>query len=95
MTKLTETQKLIAAECDAVKELLLQKNREYGNSAMEPVGVFSQLSAVEQIQVRIDDKLKRIQNTRQMNPDEIQIHEDTEQDLIGYLILMRVARRMR
>lgn len=91
--KKSDPQKLIAEECDAVKELLLAKNREYGNSALEPIGVFSAFDATEQIEVRIDDKLKRIQTTRDM--DSTAIHEDTEQDLIGYLILLRVARRLR
>jgi len=84
-------QKLITQECDAVKELLLAKNREYGNSALEPIGVFSGASAEQQIDVRIDDKLKRIQTTRNINS--LQVHEDTEMDLIGYMILKRVARR--
>lgn len=83
---------IIAAECDAVKELLLIKNREYGNSALEPINVFSCDDAENQLRVRIDDKLKRIQTTRSISP---QIHEDTEQDLIGYLILLRVARKVR
>ena len=83
---------MIAAECDAVKELLLAKNREYGNSAFDPIGIFSRADAVAQIEVRIDDKLKRIQTTRGMS--DVTIHEDTEQDLIGYLVLLRVARKM-
>jgi len=88
--KLTRVQQLIVDECRSVADLLLAKNREYGNSAMEPIGVFSGLTAEEQIAVRIDDKLKRIQTTREM--DDTEIHEDTELDLIGYLVLMRVAR---
>lgn len=92
---LTEVQQMIVDECDSVKELLLAKNREYGNSALEPLGVFAGgLNAQEQIAVRIDDKLKRIQTTRSMSPDDIKVHEDTEQDLLGYLVLMRVARRL-
>jgi hypothetical protein len=93
---LTEVQEMIAEECDAVKELLLQKNREYGNSAMEPIGIFSSLDAEQQIEVRVDDKLKRLQTTRRMRKDneEVKIHEDTEQDLIGYLVLLRVSRRL-
>jgi ribosome assembly protein YihI (activator of Der GTPase) len=86
-----EVQTLIAQECDAVKELLLRKNREYGNSALEPIGIFSGLAAEDQIDVRIDDKLKRIQTIREL--DDLQVHEDTEKDLVGYLILKRVARR--
>ena len=90
MTTIEETQALITKECDGVKELLLAKNREYGNSAMEPINVFSGLDAVQQIDVRIDDKLSRIRSIRKL--DEVKISEDTEQDLIGYLILKRVAR---
>jgi len=93
MLSTNEAQRLIVEECDAVRTLLLAKNREYGNSALDPVGVFSRLDAVAQIEVRIDDKLKRLQTTRRMSDGEVQIHEDTEQDLIGYLILLRVARR--
>lgn len=87
-----EAREAIAIECDAVKKLLLAKNREYGNSALEPVGIFSRADAVAQIEVRIDDKIKRIQTTRGM-VGTVTIHEDTEQDLIGYLILLRVARK--
>ena len=82
----------IAKQCDAVKELLLAKNREYGNSALEPVGCFSGDTAEQQIRVRIDDKLKRIKTIRGIA--EVRVHEDTEQDLIGYLVLLRVAREL-
>lgn len=90
-TNIQDVQALIADECDKIKELLLAKNREYGNSALQPIGVFSGMSAEQQIDVRIDDKLKRIQTVRMM--DDVKVHEDTEQDLIGYLVLKRVARR--
>lgn len=87
----TTVQGLIKEECDAVKELLLRKNEEYGNSALDPINIFSSACAQDQIDVRIDDKLKRIQTIREM--DDVKIPEDTELDLIGYLILRRVARR--
>jgi hypothetical protein len=80
---------LIAAECDAVRDLLLSKNAKYGNSALEPARIFSKASPVEQILVRIDDKLSRIRTTGVG----AQTDEDTVQDLIGYLILLRVAQR--
>jgi len=86
---LENVQKLIAEECDGVKELLLEKNREYGNSAIQPKRIFSRSSSVEQIKVRIDDKLSRLANREDKN-----ILEDTEKDLIGYLILLRVDRRL-
>ena len=77
----------IAAECDAVKSVLLLKNVQYGNSALDPLRVFSRADPIEQINVRLDDTLSRI--ARGSNET-----EDTELDLIGYLILKRVAKRM-
>lgn len=47
----------IALECENIKTLLLEKNANYGNSALEPLNVFSKLDAAEAIQARIDDKL--------------------------------------
>lgn len=78
-------QALIANKCDEIKELLLEKNRKYGNSALEPVRVFSKASNIEQILVRIDDKINRIKN-KQEDED-----EDVYKDLAGYLILLLVA----
>ena len=86
-----DVQALISDECEQIKDLLLAKNREYGNSALEPINVFSGFTAEQQIDVRIDDKLKRLQTIKSL--DEVRVHEDTEADLIGYLILKRVARR--
>lgn len=81
-------QTLIVAECDSIKELLLEKNRKYGNSALQNVGVFAKVPPGVQIRVRIDDKLKRIQNGNEALED-----EDTVLDLIGYLVLLRVEKR--
>ena len=82
----TPDKELISSKCDELKAMLLEKNRKYGNSALEPLRVFSRADAVEQILVRIDDKLNRIQN-RQNDED-----EDVIMDLAGYLILLMVAR---
>lgn len=79
----------IAEVCDEIKNLLLSKNRKYGNSAIEPERVFSRADPIEQINVRLDDKLSRIKS-RQDDDD-----EDPEFDLIGYLILKRVAIKLR
>lgn len=88
MSEQTDVQKLIAEECDSIKNLLLEKNKAYGNSAVDPVKIFSKLSNEEQIKVRIDDKISRISRGQQSS-----IQEDTEQDLIGYFILLRVCRK--
>ena len=90
MTELTDTQKLIYNECMEVADLLIKKNKAYGNSFAEPIGIFSKLPPTEQIKVRIDDKLNRIAKGEQTE----QVPEDTELDLIGYLILSRVLRRL-
>ena len=76
----------ISEVCDEVKDMLLEKNKSYGNSAEDPVRVFSKVSAIEQINVRIDDKLSRIARVKEYPGD------DTEFDLIGYLILKRVVK---
>lgn len=68
-----------------IEHLLISKNRKYGNSALEPLGVFSKLSAKEGLLVRIDDKLKRIKNGSLDKDD-----EDVVNDLIGYLVLLKI-----
>lgn len=78
----------ISEECDKLKELLLAKNEAYGNSALDPLRIFSRADVEEQILVRIDDKLSRLARGSASG-------EDTEQDLLGYLILLRVSRRLR
>ena len=78
--------KLIEKVTEDIKELLLEKNRAYGNSALNPKNVFSQGDVFESLGSRIDDKLMRIQNVG-VNDET----EDTLSDLIGYLILYKVA----
>lgn len=68
-----------------VRELLISKNRKYGDAALNPKQTFSSASPIELINVRMDDKLSRIAN-RQGDED-----EDPELDLIGYLLLKQIA----
>lgn len=69
------------------------KNKKYGNSALNPVRIFSKVSLEEGINVRIDDKLSRISNGfgSDINTNDATA-EDTTLDLIGYLILLRINR---
>lgn len=83
--KVAQSQIDITVVCDEIKELLLEKNRKYGDSALNPVRIFSKASTLEQLKVRMDDKLSRLRNAVD---DE---DEDVIMDLIGYLILYRVA----
>lgn len=77
----------IASVCDQIKELLLEKNAKYGNSALEPVRVFSKDTAVDQLLVRIDDKLSRVKRGAGLLASD----EDVINDLIGYLVLLKIA----
>jgi hypothetical protein len=79
---------VIDKTCDEIKALLLAKNRKYGDSALHPKRVFSKADAIEQINVRLDDKLSRLES------DQCDDDEDVELDLIGYLLLKRVARQV-
>lgn len=80
-------EKEIKETCEEIKDLLLEKNKAYGNSAADPVRIFSKVDAIEQINVRIDDKLSRLARGKEYHGD------DTELDLIGYLILKRAIKR--
>ena len=76
----------ISNKCDELKNLLIGKNLKYGDSALKPARIFSNASTIEQIKVRIDDKINRIKSSGVLSND-----EDTVMDLAGYLILLRIA----
>lgn len=71
-----------------ITEMLIAKNQKYGNSAIEPLGIFSDLSPEEGLKVRIDDKLKRIKNGSLDRDD-----EDVINDLIGYLVILKILQK--
>ena len=70
-----------------VKAQLIAKNAQYGNSALEPIRAFSKLNPVEQLLIRIDDKIPRLQRGDGTGD------EDAEADALGYLILLAIARK--
>lgn len=72
---------------DGIAEMLIEKNLKYGNSALEPKRIFSKADSAEQIKVRIDDKLSRIANQN------LEDDEDVIQDLIGYLVLLKISQQ--
>lgn len=82
---MNNTEQQIANVCNQIKALLLLKNKAYGNSALEPVRIFSKNDSIDGLLVRIDDKLSRIKNTGVTSET-----EDTLMDLIGYLVLLKV-----
>ena len=80
------TKDKIKLKCQEVEDLLIQKNDAYGDSALNPVGIFSSLKASEAIRIRLDDKLKRIANVG-LNDET----EDTLLDCAGYMVLLMIA----
>lgn len=81
-----ETQKKIVEICNNIADFLVEKNKRYGDSALNPLGVFSKLPAEEGICVRLDDKLKRIKNnSKEMRKNDVI-------DIVGYLILFSIKK---
>ena len=81
----TTTEDKIIEVTDAIQQLLLEKNRRYGNSALQPMKIFNRFSVENSILIRLDDKLSRIKNS-----DELRVNDIC--DLIGYLNLLLVAK---
>jgi hypothetical protein len=76
----------ILFSCLEVAQMLIDKNISYGNSALDPIRIFSTADSTEQLKVRIDDKLNRVKNNQGFAGD-----NDID-DLIGYLILYKIAK---
>jgi len=69
---------------EASRAQLIAKNQAYGNSALDPVRVFSKASLKEQLLVRLDDKVSRLRRGQAAG-------EDVADDLFGYLLLVAIA----
>ena len=82
------TQDMIRTICAELADFLCEKNKAYGNSAIEPVRIFAKSGPLEQINVRLDDKLNRLLQGEGYPGD------DDEKDLVGYFILKWVCKRV-
>lgn len=71
---------------DQIADLLIEKNRAYGDSALNPIRVFSKVDRMEQLFIRLDDKLSRIQRGHEYPGD------DTIRDIMGYCALILIAK---
>ena len=83
---IAETQKKIIEITDAMRELLLYKNKKYGNSALEPKRIFYKGDATNSILIRLDDKLGRITANTGETP-----RVNDVADLIGYCTLLLIS----
>lgn len=84
--KTMTTEERIIDVSNKVRDLLIEKNRAYGDSALHPINIFSKGNATDSLCARIDDKLSRIAQ-KGIND----ATEDTVQDLIGYLVLLKIS----
>ena len=75
----------VRAILSEIGDTIIAKNEQYGNSALEPVRIFSKASAVEQIKVRMDDKISRLVRGNGEGD------EDAQADLLGYIVLLKIA----
>jgi len=82
---LSNTQENIKQVCKSLADLLLEKNRRYGDSAVNPHRIFSRLPAEEGILIRLDDKCSRIMNATELRKNDIA-------DILGYLTLLCVSK---
>jgi hypothetical protein len=78
------TPTLIQATLGNLGTLLVEKNKKYGNSALEPIGIFSKHDSANSICIRLDDKLSRVKNSSELRKNDVC-------DLMGYLTLLCVA----
>ena len=76
----------IWSTCHEIAHMLINKNIAYGDSALDPVRVFSKSDPVEQLKVRIDDKISRLMKGTEY------IGDNDIDDLIGYLVLLKIAK---
>ena len=66
---------------ESLNSLLQYKNLNYGDSALNPIKVFSKSDATDSITVRLDDKISRIQNSKELRKNDVA-------DIFGYIVLL-------
>jgi hypothetical protein len=74
----------ITKVCNSAARFLIIKNTRYGNSALEPLRVFSNADPAEGILIRLDDKLSRI---KYASSNDKPLFKNDIVDMLGYLIL--------
>ena len=75
-----ETQEKIKQLFINFSAFLCEKNRRYGNSAIEPLQIFSKASAKDQLGNRLDDKLGRVKYAKELAKNDVA-------DVLGYAAL--------
>lgn len=75
----------ISSIFDGLKALIVEKNKRYGDSALEPVRLFAtRIEPGDAIRIRLDDKLARVRNSGELRKNDVA-------DLMGYLCLLCIS----
>lgn len=86
---LPDTQAKIKAMLGGMCDLLLYKNHKYGDSALNPLGIFTKHikncdESTASILVRLDDKLSRVRNADSLRTNDVA-------DILGYCTLLLIS----
>ena len=84
-----DTTDKIKQTMNELRDFLVAKNEQYGDSVMKPINIFSSATQDGGIRIRIDDKLNRLMQGN----DNMESDEDVIMDLIGYLVLLLITMR--
>jgi hypothetical protein len=83
------SERIIADTCDEIKNLLIRKNHDYGNSFSKQFEKYGLLSGI----IRLDDKMSRLDSLIQNKALVNESIEDTVADIAGYAILLLIELR--
>jgi hypothetical protein len=69
---------------ESLCNLLTEKNKNYGNSALSPLGIFSKENTTSGLKIRLDDKLMRVKNSPKLRKNDVV-------DFVCYGILLCIS----
>lgn len=78
-------EKLIETTFENFSRFLIEKNKRYGNSALNPPCIFSNATANNQLCNRLDDKLSRIKHSEELRKNDVA-------DVFGYIALLMIQK---
>ena len=94
--KFNKTDSAIRREINALADLLIRKNRDYGNAAVSESPLCPELDSSTAILVRMGDKIKRLENLASVKETQVdESFEDTVRDLAGYCVLYLASKSVR
>ena len=85
----TPTQQKIKDILSGMTDLLLYKNKKYGDSAVNPKKIFYKGDSTNSILIRLDDKIGRVMSNTEEKP-----RVNDVADIIGYCTLLLVSMRI-